>query len=114
MCKHGSSLPITWARGESADEVLETGLSRLSFERANESVPEVKREHIVKLIARGENLDLRELEIFHQWMADSYQALEFQPQWQDRFDEYCRSSTRSNFPRLVGVWVLRMVLGAAM
>ncbi|MDQ7785453.1 MAG: hypothetical protein RDU20_21395 [Desulfomonilaceae bacterium] len=71
-----------------------------------------KREQIVKLIAQGENLDLRESEPFTEWMEDAYEALRFLPFLQQRFHECCRSSRRSNFAKVcLGVLVLRLVIG---
>jgi hypothetical protein len=70
-----------------------------------------KEEEISRLIAEGENLDLRELEIFGQWTENSYEALEFDPVLQQGFDEYCRSSSRSIFTRAcLGVWMLRLAI----
>jgi hypothetical protein len=70
-----------------------------------------KEEEISRLIVEGENLDLRELEIFGQWTENSYEVLEFDPLLQQRFDEFCRSSSRSIFTRACfGVWMLSLAL----
>jgi hypothetical protein len=70
-----------------------------------------KAEEISRLIAQGENLDLRELEIFYQWIENSYEALEFDPLLQQRFDEFCRSSSGSIFTRAcLGVWMLSLAI----
>lgn len=71
-----------------------------------------QRAQILELIARGENLNVRDLEAFYHWIDDSYKALKFHALQQQRFEEYCRSSSDSDFMRIfIGVWILRLALG---
>ncbi len=66
---------------------------------------------IMRLIYEGESLDPHDLESFYGWMQASYESLEFHPEQQERFDEYCRSSHDSISMRLyVGVWMLKQSL----
>lgn len=66
---------------------------------------------ILRLIAQGECLDIRNLEDFDRWVDHSYEELEFHPRHKQRFDEYCRSSSASSFTRICqGVQVLRAAL----
>lgn len=75
--------------------------------------PEQGRARIVHLIDEAERLDSLDLTAFQQWVQDSYEALEFDPWQQQRFDEYCRSSSDSTSMRLfVGVWLLRQSLSS--
>jgi hypothetical protein len=70
-----------------------------------------KEEEISRLIVEAENLDLRELEIFCQWIEDSYEALRFDPLLQQWFDEFCRSSSYSIFTRAcLGLCMLRLAI----
>ena len=58
------------------------------------------REHIVKLIAEGEDLVYaKDLCNFYEWIHKSYEALEPHPIQQQLFDEYCRSSDEPSFCR---------------
>ena len=70
--------------------------------------PEQARARIVQLIDEGRSLfDSLDLEAFERWVQASYEALEFDPWEQQRFEEYCRSSSDTSFMRLfVGVWIL--------
>ncbi len=66
---------------------------------------------ILRLIAEGENLNPKDLEAFYRWVRDSYEALEFDPLHQQRFEEYCRSSYDSISTRVfVGVWILKLAV----
>ena len=63
---------------------------------------------LIKLINEATGLDPHDLETFYRWVQASYEALEFDPVQQRRFDEYCRSSHDSSIMRLlVGTWMLR-------
>ena len=57
--------------------------------------PEQGRARIVQLIDEAESIDSLDLTAFEQWVQASYEALEFDPWQQQRFDEYCRSSSDS-------------------
>ena len=100
---------------ESAETVsAEGGLpdGPFDFDMEHAIISEEKRRHIVKLIGLGQSLDLRNLELFYQWMDDSYDALGFEPLWQQRFDISCRSFCGSTFTRVcLGVSVLKMAVG---
>ena len=75
------------------------------------SISERAKTQIIQLIAEGEGLDPLDLEAFYSWMESSYEALEFDPVQQERFDEYCRSSCGYASMRLyVGVWMLKQAL----
>jgi hypothetical protein len=77
-------------------------------------IPDREIEQILRLIAEGESLNLRDLEAFYRWVDDSYNALGFHPLQQQRFDEYCRSSSDTTPTRIyAGVWMLRLALGEA-
>ncbi len=66
---------------------------------------------ITQLIQEGESLDAFDLEAFYGWVESSYQALEFDPVQQERFDDYCRSSGGYASVRLyTGVWLLKQAL----
>ena len=66
---------------------------------------------IIELIQEGESLDPLDLEAFYSWMDSSYEALEFDPVQQQRFDDYCRSSGGYASMRLyTGVWLLKQLL----
>ncbi len=71
------------------------------------------RARIAQLIDEAESLDSLDLTAFQRWVQASYEALEIDPWQQQRFDEYCRSSTDSTSMRLfVGVWMLRLALSS--
>jgi hypothetical protein len=75
------------------------------------SISDRKKQRIYRLIAEGENLDPRDLEVFYRWVHSSYDALGFHPSLQQRFDDYCRSSGDSGSMRVyVGLWILRSSL----
>jgi len=75
------------------------------------TIPERTRSQIVERIADGESLDPFDLEAFYGWIESSYQALEFDPVQQGKFDEYCRSSCGYGSMRLyTGVWLLKQAL----
>ncbi|HTY25312.1 MAG TPA: hypothetical protein VMC85_19430 [Desulfomonilaceae bacterium] len=75
-------------------------------------ISDQKRKQILRLITEGENLNLQRLGAFYRWVNDSYEALEFDPFQQQRFDEYCRSSCESHFIRVyIGLWILKLTLG---
>ncbi len=66
---------------------------------------------IMQLIQEGETLDASDLEAFYSWIESSYEALEFDPVQQERFDDYCRSSGGYASVRLyTGVWLLKQAL----
>ncbi len=70
-----------------------------------------KEERILRLIAQGESLDLRELELFHQWIEECYEALGFDALQKKRFDACCCSSSGSSFTKVcLGVWLLGLAL----
>ena len=78
----------------------------------SKTISEQTREQLLDLIARGENLNVKDLTAFYRWIEDSYEALKFHPVQRQRFEEYCRSSCDSDFMRIfVGVWMLRLALG---
>ena len=75
------------------------------------SISEQAKTQLIQLIAEGECLDAHDLEAFYSWVEASYEALEFDPVQQRRFDEYCRSSYGYASMRLfVGVWMLKQAL----
>ncbi|MFH1116940.1 MAG: hypothetical protein V1792_23740 [Pseudomonadota bacterium] len=100
---------------ESAEmDSLEGGLPDLCFDLDMEqpTISDEKRRHITRLIGRGQCLDVRDLEHFYQWIDDSYNALGFEPLWQQRFDECCRSFCGSNFTRVcLGLSILKSAVG---
>jgi hypothetical protein len=66
---------------------------------------------ITQLIQEGECLNAHNLEAFYNWAEASYEALEFDPVQQQRFDEFCRSSCDYASMRLyMGVWMLKQAL----
>ncbi len=66
---------------------------------------------VIKLIDEATTLDPRNLETFYRWVQASYEALEFDPVQQRRFEEYCLSSDDSLEMRLfIGTWMLRQAL----
>jgi len=72
------------------------------------------KQKILSQISEGENLDLHDMEALYRWMADSHEALQFNPLHRKRFEEYCRSSCDSNSARVyVGIWILRLALAEA-
>ncbi len=75
------------------------------------TVSEQAYTEIIKLILEGESLDALDLEAFYGWIESSYEALEFDPVQQERFDDYCRSSGGYASVRLyIGVWLLKQAL----
>ncbi|MGO9122375.1 MAG: hypothetical protein ACLQPD_32775 [Desulfomonilaceae bacterium] len=74
---------------------------------------EQARARIVQLIDEAESLDSLNLKAFQRWVQASYEALEFDPWQQQRFDEYCRLSSDTTSMRLfVGMWMLRLSLSS--
>jgi len=70
---------------------------------------------IITLIDKGRRLDPADLESFNRWAQNSYEALEFNPSQQQRFEKYCRMSCDSLKMRLfIGVWILSLSLDALM
>ena len=66
---------------------------------------------LIRLIDEGEALNPFDLVAFYGWLEASYEALEFHPVQQRRFDEYCRSSHDSpSMRRFLGVWMLKLAL----
>jgi hypothetical protein len=74
-------------------------------------ISDAKKGQIMNLIVEGENLNLDDLEAFYRWVDDAYEVLQFDPPLQQRFDQFCRSSSRSSFTRVCfGVWALSLAL----
>jgi hypothetical protein len=74
-------------------------------------ISDAQEGQIMNLKAEGENLNLDDLEAFYRWVDNAYEVLEFDPLLQQRFDQFCRSSSRSNFTRVCfGVWALSLAL----
>lgn len=73
-------------------------------------LPNEHRAKIAALIADGETLDPLDLETFYQWTRASYEALEFYPLQQQRFEKYCSSSFDFRMRIYVGTWILRLAL----
>lgn len=115
MSEESTITPETLDSTESAEMVsLEGGLPEapLGFDREQLPITDEKRRHIARLIVQGQRLDLRDLEHFYQWIEDSYDALGFEPLWQQWFDEYCRSFCGSNFTRVcLGLSILKSAAG---
>ena len=75
------------------------------------SISEQAKTQLIQLIAEGEWLNDRNLEAFYSWAEASYEALEFDPVQQQRFDEFCLSSCGYASMRLyMGVWMLKQAL----
>ena len=75
------------------------------------SISELAKTQLVGLICEGETFDPLDLEAFYNWAEASYEALEFDPVQQQRFDEFCRSSCDYASVRLyMGVWMLKQAL----
>ena len=64
------------------DHIIATG----SFLKISEQV----KDTIIRLIDEGRGLDSVDLESFNRWVQTSYEALEFNPSQQQRFEKYCR------------------------
>lgn len=78
------------------------------------TISEQAKSQVIRLIDEGERLNPLDLEAFYNWLEASYEALEFHPVQQRRFDEYCRSSYDSpSMRRFVGVWMLKLALEEA-
>lgn len=72
------------------------------------TISEQVHTEIIQLIQDGESVDPLDLVALYGWMESSYQALEFDPVQQGRFDEYCRSSCGYASMRLyTGLWMLK-------
>jgi hypothetical protein len=65
---------------------------------------------IIQLIQEGETLDASDLEAFYRWIESSYEALEFDPLQQERFDDYCRSGGYASMRLYTGVRLLKQLL----
>ena len=86
--------------------VISTGVSLKIAEQ-------VVRRQMIELIDKASGLDRVDLESFNRWAQASYEALEFDPLQQQRFDEHCRSSGDTTSMRLfLGVWILRQSLSS--
>ncbi len=78
------------------------------------TISELAYTEITQLIQEGECLNAQNLEAFYNWVEASFEALEFDPVQQQRFDEFCRSSCDYASMRLyMGVWMLKQALFAA-
>ncbi|MGO9570718.1 MAG: hypothetical protein ACLP5H_24600 [Desulfomonilaceae bacterium] len=72
---------------------------------------EQARLELIKLIDETRGLDPLDSKTFSTLVQASYEALEFDPVQQQRFDVYCRLSDDSPDMRLlVGTWMLRQAL----
>ncbi len=75
------------------------------------SISELAKTQLIQLIQEGECLNANNLEAFYNWAEASYEALEYDPVQQQRFDEFCRSSCDYASMRLyMGVWMLKQAL----
>jgi hypothetical protein len=67
------------------------------------------RNKVVQLIGEGVTLNPADVDHFHQWIENSYQALAPFSTSQQQFDKYCRSSTDSPKMRAyIGVHLLML------
>ncbi|HTY22208.1 MAG TPA: hypothetical protein VMC85_03705 [Desulfomonilaceae bacterium] len=79
-------------------------------------ISEQAKTQILKLVDEGHGLNRFDSAAFRRWSQSSYEALQFDPVQQQRFDEYCRTSCGlSSRSRLnAGVRMLQQVLYKAM
>jgi hypothetical protein len=78
------------------------------------SISEQAKTQIIQLIDEGQSLDPLDLGEVDRWVRDSYEALNFDPVHQARFDEYCCAPWDPTPMRVcLGVWMLKQpLLGA--